>query len=318
MPIGQQASTAAAGVDAVFLFIVALSVAVLIFITFLLVYFTIKYSRKRHPKGVDIEGNTSLEITWTIIPTVLFLIMFYFGWTNFDYMRDVPRDAMVIQVTARQWAYSFTYPNGKRTTELYLALNQPVKVELRSLDVIHGFYVPAFRIKEDVVPGKENYTWFIPTMLGAFDIECTVICGVSHANMLSKAVVVPVDEFKAWYFGDEDAPLPGRKEAAAPAVTAPAAHPAEAILRQRSCLNCHSLDGRVMVGPTFRGLYGRKEIVKDPGGAEREVAVDEAALARAIQDPHAERVKGYPPAMPSVSLTPEETARVIELIKSLQ
>jgi len=318
MPIGQQASTAAAGVDAVFLFIVALSVAVLIFITFLLVYFTIKYSRKRHPKGVDIEGNTSLEITWTIIPTVLFLIMFYFGWTNFDYMRDVPRDAMVIQVTARQWAYSFTYPNGKRTTELYLALNQPVKVELRSLDVIHGFYVPAFRIKQDMVPGKENYTWFIPSMLGSFDIECTVICGVSHAEMLSKAVVVPVDEFKAWYFGNEDAPLPGRPEAAAPAVPPTAGHPAAAILRDRSCLTCHSLDGSVMVGPTFKGLYGRREIVREAVGAEREVTVDEAFLARAIRDPHAETAKGYPPAMPPVSLTPEETAQVIDLIKSLR
>jgi len=317
MPNVPQASTAAPGVDAVFLFIVALCVAVLVFITFLLVYFIIKYSRKRHPKGVDIEGNTSLEIIWTIVPTALFMIMFYFGWTNFNYMRNVPRNAMVITVTARQWAFSFTYPNGKRTTELFLALNQPVKAELRSLDVIHGFYIPAFRIKEDVVPGKQNYTWFTPTMLGAFDIECTVICGVSHANMLSRAVVVPVDEFKAWYFGDEDAPLPGRAQAAAPAAPAPQ-HPAVAILEGKSCLACHSIDGSVMVGPTFKGLYGQTEIVKDSKGEEREVTVDDARLARAIRDPHGETVKGYPPAMPPIQLTAEETNRVIEFIKSLK
>ncbi len=208
MPFFQQASSAAGRVDAVFLAITALCAAFLLLITFLLVYFVIKYNRKRHPKGEDIEGNTWLEIVWTVIPAVLFLLMFYYGWTNFDYERNVPRDAMVIDVTARQWAYAFTYPNGKRTTELYLALNKPFKMELHSLDVIHGFYIPAFRIKEDVVPGKNNYTWFTPTTLGTYDIECTVICGVGHAKMLSRVVVVPVGVFESWYFGDEDAPLP--------------------------------------------------------------------------------------------------------------
>jgi cytochrome c oxidase subunit II len=210
MPSFTQASSAAGQVDTVFLFITALCAVFLISITFLILFFVIKYSRKRNPKGVDIEGNTWLEVAWTVIPAVLFLLMFYYGWTNFGYERAVPRDAMIIDVTARQWAYSFSYPNGKKTTELYLALDKPFKMELHSLDVIHGFYIPAFRIKEDVVPGKNNYTWFKPTMVGAFDIECTVICGMGHANMLSKAVVVPVPEFEAWYFGGEDAPLPGR------------------------------------------------------------------------------------------------------------
>jgi cytochrome c oxidase subunit 2 len=214
MPFFPQASSAAGGVDSVFLFIVVLCLIFLISITSLTVYFVIKYSRKRHPKGVDIEGNAWLEAAWTIIPTVLFLSMFYFGWTHFEYERNVPRDAMVIDVTARQWAYSFSYPNGKRTAELYLAINKPFKMELHSLDVIHGFYIPAFRVKEDVVPGKNNYTWFTPTMLGTFDIECTVICGVGHATMLSKVVVVPVADFEAWYFGDENAPLPGQTKAA--------------------------------------------------------------------------------------------------------
>jgi cytochrome c oxidase subunit 2 len=210
MPLFPQASSAAAEVDKVFLWIVLLCVFVLVSITFLIVYFVIKYGRKRNPKAVDIEGSKWLEILWTVIPTVLFLAMFYYGWTNFEYERNVPRDAMVIDVTARQWSYSFTYPNGKRTAELYVALNKPFKMELHSLDVIHGFYVPAFRVKEDVVPGKNNYTWFKPTMLGTFDIECTVICGVGHAKMLSKVIVAPLPEFEAWYFGNEDAPVPGQ------------------------------------------------------------------------------------------------------------
>jgi cytochrome c oxidase subunit 2 len=317
MLLGPQASTAAGRVDAVFLFILALCVVFLVFITFLLVYFIIKYNRKRHPRGEDIEGNTWLEITWTVIPTILFLIMFYFGWTNFEYERNVPRDAMVITVTARQWAYSFTYPNGKQTTALYLALNKPVKTELHSLDVIHGFYIPAFRIKEDVVPNRQNYTWFIPTMLGSFDIECTVICGPGHANMLAKAVVVPVADFEAWYFGDEDVPLPGQaKTAEVPA--AQSANPAMAVLNTKGCLTCHSLDGRVMVGPTFKGIYGRQEVVKDSAGHERAVTVDAVHLAKAIQNPGAEFTKGYPSAMPAIELTPAEMSQIIDFIRNLK
>lgn len=316
MPIAPEASTAAGRVDTVFLYIVALCVAVLVFITFLMVYFVIKYSRKRHPRGEDIEGHTWLEIVWTVIPTALFLTMFYFGWTNFEYMRSAPRDAMVITATARQWAWSFAYPNGKRTTELVLAVNKPVKVELRSLDVIHGFFIPAFRVKEDVVPGRQNFTWFNPTMLGTYDLECTVICGVNHASMLAKVVVVPVPDFENWYFGDENAAIPGLARAAA-IVTGPE-HPAVAALKAKSCLTCHSLDGSVMVGPTFKGLFGQKHTVKETGGTEREVVVDEAYLTKAIQDPMAEIVKGYPPAMPRNPLAESDLNQAVDLIKSLK
>jgi cytochrome c oxidase subunit 2 len=316
MPFVPEASTTAAKVDAVFLFIVALCVAFLIFITFLIVFFIVKYNKKRHPKGVDIEQNTWLEVAWTATPTVLFLVMFFYGWTNFSYMRNVPRDAMVIDVTARQWAWSFTYPNAKQTSELFLALDKPVKLELHSLDVIHGFYVPAFRVKEDVVPGKQNYTWFIPTQLGAFDIECTVICGVNHAKMLSKVVVVPVSDFEAWYFGDENAPLPGRVSTGAP-VAGVSEDPAVAILKEKSCLACHSLDGSVSVGPTFKGLYGQKQIVV-AHGKEREIAVDDAFLAKIIQNPVAQTVKGYPPAMPPNPLTDRELKQVVDFIRSLK
>jgi len=317
MPIVPEASTAAGGVDAVFLYIVALSVAFLLLITLLMVYFVIKYSRKRHPRGEDIEGHAGLEVAWTVIPTLLFLTMFYFGWTNYDYMRSAPRDAMVINGTARQWAWSFDYPNGKRTTDLVLALNRPVKVELRSLDVIHGFYVPAFRVKEDAVPGRQNYTWFTPTLLGTYDVECTVICGVNHANMLAKAFVVPVSDFEKWYFGGENTPLPGQPAPAAAAPSEPE-HPAVATLKAKACLTCHSLDGSVMVGPTFKGLFGQKHVVRDAGGTEREATVDDAYLAKAIQEPRAEIVKGYPPAMPPNTLTEGDLKQVIDLIKSLK
>lgn len=317
MPFIPQASSAAGRVDAVFLFFLVLCAAFLFLITATLIYFVFKYSRKKNPRVKDIEGNIWLELAWTIIPTLLFLVMFVYGWTNFSYMREVPREAMVIDVTGRQWAWSFKYPNGKQTTELLLALDKPVKLELRSLDVIHGFFIPAFRIKEDVVPGKANYTWFVPTQLGSFDIECTVICGVSHADMLAKAVVVPVDDFETWYFGDADVPLPGQAVSTV-AVLESSSDPAHKILQDKFCTTCHSSDGSPMVGPTFKGAYGEKRVVTDSSGMERDVVVDGDYLARAIQNPMVENVKGYPPAMPKNPLNDDELQRVVEYIKSLK
>ena len=313
-----QASTAAQKVDDVFFFILALCVAFLIFITFLMVYFVIRYSRKRHPKGKDIEGHAGLEIAWTVIPLLLFLVMFWYGWTNFEYMRNAPRDAMVVEVTARQWAWQFRYPNDKRTDQLYVALDRPVRLEVRSVDVVHGFYVPAFRLKMDAVPGKENYTWFIPSQLGSFDIQCTVICGTDHSAMLSHVVVLPEDDLKKWYFGGDDAPLPAIVETASALPPGAPEHPGFAVLSEKQCLTCHSTDGRVMVGPTFKGVFGTKEVVKDPAGREREVVVDDAFLRRSMQDPMAEVLRGYPPAMPKAPLSDQEVAHVIDYIRSLQ
>jgi cytochrome c oxidase subunit 2 len=316
MPFFEQASNIAGKVDSVFLFITFLSVAFLVFITSTIVYFVIRYSRKRHPQGEDIHEHTGLEIAWTVIPLILFMVMFFYGWTNFNYMRNVPRDAMVITATARQWAWSFTYPNGKQTTELFLALNRPVKIDLRSLDVIHGFYVPAFRVKEDIVPGKNNYTWFTPSQLGSYDILCTVICGPGHAKMLSKAVVIPVYDFMDWYFSDQDSPPSSRSNAVAAAPTSQQ-NPTIALLEKKSCITCHSLDGTVMVGPSFKNLYGRKAIVI-VNGKEQEIQRDDAYLEKAIQTPGTFAIKGYPPAMPLNPLTADELKQVIELIKSFR
>jgi cytochrome c oxidase subunit 2 len=316
MPIIPQASSAAGRVDSVFLFIFVLCVAFLVCITAAIIYFVCKYNRKRHPKAEDVEGSVWVETVWTVIPTVLFLAMFVYGWTNFSYMREVPREAMVIQATGRQWAWDFTYPNGKRNPNLILAADRPVKIELRSLDVIHGFFIPAFRIKEDVVPGKNNYTWFDPTQLGSFDIECTVICGVGHATMLAKAIVVPVSDFEKWYF--YDIPLPGQKKPATPASAEVPASSALDIMNQKFCPTCHSTDGTALVGPSFKGLYGKRETVIDAKGKEREITVDDSYLVRAINDPGFEAVKGYPPVMPDAPLTEPELKAVIDFIKTLK
>jgi cytochrome c oxidase subunit 2 len=307
------ASTVSGKVDAVFLYITALTVAFLVFITFLMIYFVVRYRRSRQKPAKDIHGNTVLELLWTGIPLVLFLTMFYYGWTNYRYLREVPRDAMVIQVTARQWAWSFTYPNGRQTSELYVAVNRPIRLNLKSLDVLHGFYIPAFRVKSDVVPGKENYVWFQATELGDFDIECTVMCGVNHSAMLSKVHVIPEKDFSAWYFGESaEPPVLGQAAAAVPDITR-----GERVWKLKGCVACHSTDGTKLVGPTWKGLYGSKLTVLTDG-QEATVTADDAYLKRSIKHPPQEVVKGFAPQMPEADLKERDVADVLAFIKSLQ
>ena len=314
----KQASISAQKSDAVFFYAFGLSLAFLVFITALMIYFVWRYSRTRHPKAEQIEGHMGLEIVWTTIPLILFLTIFYYGWTNFEYMRQAPRDAMVVNVTARQWSWSFEYPNGTQSKVLFTPLDKPMKMAIRSVDVVHGFYIPAFRLKIDAVPGRPSTTWFQATKVGSYDLECTVICGVDHSLMLAKVVVVPEDEFKVWYFGGDDAPEPGRALRAATAHPDLSALPVGlAVMTSKGCLACHSVDGKPMVGPTLKGLFGRQEqilVAADP----RTVTVDEAYLHRAIRTPMTEVVRGYPPSMPAVDLEPAEADAIVSYIKTLK
>jgi cytochrome c oxidase subunit 2 len=309
------ASTAAARYEEVFLFVAVLSVLFLVGVTGVMIYFLVRYRRRPGVKAQDIEGNVTLEITWTLVPLALFLAMFYYGWTNYAYMRSVPRDAMVIKVTARQWAYSFTYPDGRQTTELILGVGRPYKFELESLDVIHGFYIPAFRIKEDVVPGRHNYTWAEPTELGTFDLECTVICGVNHSYMLAKVHVLTEDAFKAWYFA-----LPGEQVAVlGKAETSMAPSPAVGAQRfkLKGCVACHSDDGSPLIGPTLKGVYGRQVTVVD-AGHERVATVDDAFIANKIRHPATNVLSGYRPEMTALELDDQDIAQIVAYLKTLR
>lgn len=307
------ASTMAGKVDDVFLYVFALTLAFLILITFLMIFFVVRYRRSRGAPAKDIHGHTLLEVAWTVIPLVLFLTMFYYGWTNYRFLRDVPRDATVIKVTARQWSWSFTYPNGRQTQELFVPIGRPIRLDLKTLDVLHGFYVPAFRIKADVVPGRDTYTWFEATQLGDFDIQCTVMCGVNHTYMLSKVHVIPEEEFTRWYFGDSQDP-PAAKPLAA---LTPEPARGERIFKLKGCVACHTTDGSKLVGPTWKGLYGR-EVAVLSDGKETTLTADDAYLQRAIRHPPKEVVKGFEPQMPRADLKDDDVADLVAFIKTLQ
>ena len=299
-------STFTSGVDQVFLLIVGISVVMLTLVTVLMIYFVIRYHRRRHPKPEKVTQHTWLEITWTVIPTILVLIMFWFSFSEFRKMRDVPADALTVQVIGRMWDWAFEYPNGKKTDKLYVPLDRAVRLELKSVDVNHSFYIPAFRVKEDVVPGRQNFLWFRPQSMGPADIYCAEYCGQNHAYMMSKVIVMSQSEFDTWY--NEDAPEP---ESGAPAVLA--------LMDDQGCLTCHSVDGSPGAGPTFKGIFNRRTVVL-VNGREREIDADEAYLRRAILEPNAEIVKGAAMEMPASPdpLSTEDVDAIIAYMKNLK
>jgi len=292
-------------VDNVFLYILIICVILLGLITFLMIYFVIRYRRERHPQPVDIEGSKWLEIAWTVIPTLIVLTMFYYGLTGFEFLKKVPPGAMVVKVISRQWSWLFQYENGTQDTELKVPIGKPVKLLLTSQDVIHGFYAPAFRVKQDAVPGMTNYLWFQPTQVGSFDVMCSQYCGLEHSHMLTKIVVLTEEEFTKWYQGQKErvavkGPFPGTK-----------------LYQEKGCIGCHSIDGSPRVGPTFKGLFGKSEEVIKAGKKEKVVA-DEAFIRGYIENPNVAHIEGYPPIMPKISMTNEELAALVDYLKSLR
>jgi cytochrome c oxidase subunit 2 len=187
-------------VDDSFIFIIAISVVLLVGITAAMIYFVFRYSEKNNPKpDQSITGSTTLEILWTVIPLFLVLAMFFYGYAGFKDMRNVPPNAMVVKVTGKMWFWHFEYDNKKTSdTLLYLPANKDVKFELQSVDVNHSFYVPAFRVKEDCIPGRTNYMWFHTSQVGTYDIECAEYCGLNHSYMLGKVIVLPENEYLEW------------------------------------------------------------------------------------------------------------------------
>lgn len=289
-------------VDSVFLASVAISVLLLVLITFFMIFFAIKYNRKKRPHAEQVEGSPILEIIWTIAPTVLVLGMFYFGWTNFAYIRTVPKDAMPVNVIGRQWSWQFEYVNGKQSDVLNVPLGRPVKLILNSVDVIHSFYIPAFRIKEDAVPGMKTYLWFDANEAGTYDIFCAEYCGTGHSHMLAKLIVMNAEDFDKWY------------QSAGPQT---AAQKGMSLFQSKGCLGCHTTDGTKKIGPTFKGLFGTKEMVIT-AGKEHEVVVDENFIRKAVLQPGADLVKGYPNIMPKLPVTPQELDTIVATIKGLK
>ncbi|HTX73089.1 MAG TPA: cytochrome c oxidase subunit II [Rectinemataceae bacterium] len=298
-------------VNEAFYFIAAFSFLLLFGIVFLMVYFLVRYRQSRNPVATEIHGNAWLEALWVVLPTLLALAMFGYGLTGYRFLRSPPAGALEVTVHSRQWSWLFEYPNGSRSPDLVVPEGRDVRLTLTSDDVIHAFYVPAFRIQVDTVPGMKTQAWFHGGSVGSYDILCAQYCGQGHSAMLAKLYVVPAEDYSRWY-GGGIVELAGTK--------LPSAHATGVdLLTQRGCLSCHSLDGTKKVGPTFKGLFGsRVEVYTN--GVERELVADESYIRSSILDPGADIVDGYSNIMPTGAgqLSDAELDDIVGTLKTLK
>jgi cytochrome c oxidase subunit 2 len=298
-------------VDSTMIYIMAFAVLLFVAIVFLLLYFTVRYRRARHPNPEEVPGNRWVEAAWIVLPTLLVLTMFYYGLTGFSFLKKSPPDAMVVKVVARQWSWRFEYDNGFKTDKLIVPVNRPVALRIVSEDVIHSFFVPAFRIKQDAVPGMTTQAWFTASVPGSYDVLCAEYCGLLHSQMRSKVEVVPQEQFARWYAG-EQVEIAG----IAPPIGPPGG---EQLVSQFGCSSCHSTDGSEGVGPTFKGLFGSTVKVVN-GNQTRTVTVDEAYLREHILQHDRDYVAGYPNIMPAFKgkITTPELDQIIDYIEALR
>ena len=300
-----RASNFVEGVDFTLYLIMGVSMVFLVGITAFMVYFLIRYSKKRNPVATNISHNNKLEAIWTIIPTILVVIMFWYGWEGYKPMLKAPDDAIEITAIGQMWKWSFEYPDGKRTDSLVVPLDEPVKLNLRSEDVMHSLYIPAFRVKQDVTPNANNFMWFTAQKKGTYDILCAEYCGQMHAYMLTNITVMDRGDYDTWLVTEPD--LSDQ-------------HPGLTLLQQNACLSCHSQDGSKLVGPSFKGVYGTQEIVVR-AGQDVEITVDRDYIIESIREPNAAIVKGYQPGLMisyADKLSEEELNHIVDYLETLK
>lgn len=311
----QNLTSFATKVDEIFIITIALSLLILIAITITMIVFVIKYNRKRHPEPVENPGNWKLELIWTIIPTIIVLVLFYLGWDTYISLRNVPPNALDVKVEGVMFSWNFTYQNGKQSKYLIVPQKRPVKLVLESRDVTHALFIPAFRIKIDVVPGMKTYTWFLPEQEDVYEIFCAEFCGSGHYDMTTKLFVVTPEAFLQWYNSKIDDSVILKKFKGQEGNFAKI--PGFSVLKTHGCITCHSIDGSGSRAPTLKGLYGKKRIIQ---GDENDVEViaDDDYIRKAINDARSEIVKGYPPIMRSFKLTDREMTEILDYLKKLK
>lgn len=302
----QEASTTASQVDSIFYFIFWISLFFFILIVALMTLFVFRY---RSAKGEPAEGapdhNMPLELTWSIIPLILVIVIFYLGFKGFMNMFTAPQNSYEVLVTGQKWKWLFTYPNGYVDENLHVPVDVPVRLVLSSEDVIHSLYIPAFRVKRDAVPGRYTKAWFQATDSGEYQIFCAEYCGKGHSDMLAKVVVEKPGDFEKWL-----------EKAASFVEKLPPAEAGQKLYKMRGCAQCHSVDGSGGNGPTFKGVFG--EAVRMKTGAS--VVVDENYIRESILDPQAKVVAGFDPIMPTFKgrLKDKEITALIEYMKTLK
>jgi len=333
-----QASTMAGSIDALYDFIFWLSVVSLIAVTVAIIYFMIRYRRRSDDdKTPYIEGHAPSEMSVAVILFVIVMVIFYWGWIDYKKILTAPADAMEINIIGKQWQWDIEYVNGRKmVNEMVVPRGRPVKLLMGSADVLHSFFIPAFRLKQDIIPGAYTSLWFEATMEGEFHVFCAEYCGTAHSKMLATLKVVSPKEYDRWQTRWEleqrlgitptdDAPVEGA-EAAEGAEGAEGVEIEQVptlsmvargkkVFAKHGCTACHSAEGKQVIGPAINGIFGAERELDDG----TKVIADENYLRESMMDPQAKMVKGFQPLMPTSrgTVTDEEINAMIAYIKSL-
>jgi cytochrome c oxidase subunit II len=317
----EQASTFAGSVDALYWTLIALSLIFGGVLPFIILYLMVRYHRSQKvTRNNQIHGSIPLELTWTVIPLVLVMGVFFWGAFLYLQIRTPPDRTLEIYVIGKQWMWHTQHPNGKReNNELHIPIGQPVKLIMTSQDVIHSFYIPAFRVKQDVLPGRYTTMWFEATQTGEFHLFCAEYCGTEHSLMVGRVVAMRLADYERWLATPGEVILPdGSVGAAGPVITDavgdPMAMAGAQLFSSLGCAGCHRSDG-AGVGPGLEGLYGTENRISD-GNL---VLADENYLRESILNPGAKLAAGYSNVMPSYEgqVSEDQLNQLIAYIKSL-
>jgi cytochrome c oxidase subunit 2 len=301
----QSASAMASEVDRLFLFAVGIATFFSALIAILILFFAAKY-RRRHALEVGAppghgRGTTILEITWSVIPLMILMVMFFWGARIFFAMARPPSNATEFYAIGKQWMWKIQHPEGNQEiNELHLPIGIPVKLTMTSEDVIHSFYVPAFRAKMDVIPGRYTTIWFLPNRVGTYHLFCAEYCGAEHSRMIGNVIVMEPHDYQAWLAGER---------AGARTATSGAD-----LFAAKACNTCHRTDTAARA-PILAGLIGRKVALADG----RVIVADAQYFRESLMEPQAKVVAGYQPIMPTFKgqLTEEEIIQLLEYVRSL-
>jgi cytochrome c oxidase subunit II len=295
-----RASVAAGNVDALYIFLLIVSGLMVGLIFTALIYFAARYRYRPGVPAEQIEGSTPLELTWSIIPFCVFMVIFFWGAVVFFHTRTPPRDSTEIYIVAKQWMWKAEHAEGQREiNELHVPVGRDVKLIMTSQDVVHSFFVPAFRMKQDVLPGRYTMAWFRATKPGTYHLFCSQYCGSQHSAMIGNVVVMDPAQYEAWMNGGATGPLSAT---------------GEKIFAQLGCATCHRGDSQGR-GPNLEGVFGKPVALADG----RTVTADENYIRECILSPGDKRVKGFQPIMPTFQglVTDEQVNALVAYVKSL-
>ncbi len=298
-----QASVQAAQVDSIYFFMLAVTAFFSLLIAGLIVGFAAKY-RRRHEDdvGVAIHGSLALELLWTVIPFLITMVMFAWGAKVFFELYRAPAGAMEIYVIGKQWMWKVQHMDGQREiNELHVPVGRPVKLIMGSEDVLHSFYIPAFRVKADVIPGRYNHMWFTASKAGTYHLFCAEYCGTKHSGMIGSVIAMEPAAFQAWLSGGagSDSPIAAGAK----------------LFSDLSCNTCHRQDNTQGRGPMLANVFG-KQVELGGGGT---VIADEAYIRESIVNPHAKVVAGFLPIMPTFQgmVSEEQLLQLVAYVRSL-